>query len=71
VTRVAAGSPAEKVGIVSGDVITNLNGKAVSDVNELNKILHSFQIGQIVTVTYYHGIAPNTVTITLAASPPN
>jgi serine protease Do len=70
VTRVAAGSPAEKIGIVAGDVITAINGKTVADVNELNQELHKNQIGQSVTLTYYHGIAPNTVTITLAPSPP-
>jgi len=70
VTRVAAGSPAEKIGIVAGDVITAIDGKSVADVNELNKELHSHLIGQSVTLTYYHGIAPNTVTITLAPSPP-
>ncbi len=70
VTRVAAGSPADKIGIKPGDVITAIDNKAVANVAELNKILHNYQIGQSVTLTYYQGIAPNTVTITLAASPP-
>jgi serine protease Do len=70
ITRVAKDSPADKIGIVAGDVITAVNGKTVANVNELNKLLHSYQIGQSVTLTYYHGIAPNTVTITLAPSPP-
>jgi serine protease Do len=70
VTQVAAGSPADKIGIVAGDVITAVNGKTVVNVNELNEIIHSSQIGQSATLTYYHGIAPNTVTITLAPSPP-
>jgi serine protease Do len=70
VTQVATGSPADKIGIVAGDVITAIDGKSVADVNELNEILHTDQIGQSVLLTYYHGIAPNTVTITLAPSPP-
>jgi serine protease Do len=70
VTRVAAGSPADKIGIIAGDVITAVDNKAVADVNELNKILHSKQIGDSVTVTYYHGVSANTVTLELVASPP-
>ncbi|HSW57965.1 MAG TPA: trypsin-like peptidase domain-containing protein [Dehalococcoidales bacterium] len=70
VTRVAAGSPADKIGIKAGDVITAIDKKPVADVIELNKILHTYQIGQSVLITYFRGVAPNTVMITLAASPP-
>jgi len=70
VTRVVSGSPADKVGIQAGDVITSIDGKEVADVPEMSKILHGYQIGQQVMVTYYRGITANTVTVTLEASPP-
>jgi serine protease Do len=71
VTRVASGSPAEQAGILAGDVITNLENKPISNVDDFNDILHTLEIGQQVTLTYYRGVAANTVTITLAASPPS
>jgi serine protease Do len=70
ITRVAAGSPAEKAGIAAGDVITSIDGKSVEDVNGMNKILHSHQIGDSVDITFYHGNSANNVTINLVASPP-
>lgn len=70
VTRVVSGSPADNVGIQAGDVITAIDGRGVTDVSDLNEILHEHQIGDQVTLTYYRGVAVNTVTITLAPSPP-
>jgi serine protease Do len=69
ITQVVRGSPAEQIGLKPGDVITAIDGKSIASVDELNEILHGYQIGQQVTITYYRGIAPNTVTITLVASP--
>jgi len=40
-------------------------------VDDFNDILHTLEIGQQVTLTYRRGVAANTVTITLAASPPS
>jgi serine protease Do len=51
VTQVARGSPADNVGIRAGDVITNVGGKSVTSVDDVNKILHGYQIGQQVTIT--------------------
>jgi serine protease Do len=70
VTQVVAGSPAEKAGLQAGDVVTEVDGKPVAGVDDLNKIVHGDQIGQVVTLTYYRGSVAGTVTITLEASPP-
>ena len=69
VTQVASDSPADKAGIRARDVITAIAGKAVGSVDDLNSIVHGYQIGQQVDITYYHGKAKNTVSITLAPSP--
>jgi serine protease Do len=70
VTQVASGSPADKAGIQAGDVITAINGEDVTSVDDLNNIIHGYQIGQQVEITYYRGTAKNTVSITLVPSPP-
>jgi serine protease Do len=70
VAQIAQGSPADKAGIQAGDVITAVNDKNVTSVDDLNNILHDYQIGQQVNVTYYRGPAKNTVSLTLVASPP-
>jgi serine protease Do len=70
VTQIAQGSPADKAGIQAGDVITAVNDKNVTNVDDLNNILHEYRIGQQVNVTYYRGPAKTTVSLTLVASPP-
>jgi serine protease Do len=70
VTQLVSGSPADKAGIKAGDVITAIDGKEVANVDDLNKIIHGYAIGQQVSITYYRGTAKNTVSVTLASSPP-
>jgi serine protease Do len=70
VTQVISGSPADKAGIHAGDVVTAVNGKDIASIDDFNNIIHGYQIGQQVSLTYYRGNAENTVSVTLAASPP-
>ncbi len=70
VTGIVGGSPADKAGIQTKDVITAINGKEVASVDDVTSILHGYQIGQQVQITYYRGSAQATVPVTLAASPP-
>jgi serine protease Do len=70
ITQVVSGSPADNVGLKAGDVITAVDGRGVASVSDLNEIIHGHQIGDQITITYYRGVAANTVTITLAPSPP-
>jgi len=70
VTRVASGSPADKAGIKARDVITAIDGKEVTSVDDLNKIIHNYAIGQQISITYYRGPDKNTVQLMLAKSPP-
>ncbi len=70
VTQVVSGSPADKAGMKAGDVITAIDNKEVTSVDDLNKIIHNDAIGQQVSVTYYRGPTKNTVSLTLVSSPP-
>ncbi len=70
VTRIAAGSPAEKAGITAGDVITAIDKREVTSAEDLNIIIHECRIGQQIQVTYYRGSVKNQVSLELIASPP-
>ncbi len=70
VTQIASGSPADKAGIMAGDVITAIGGKDISNVDDLYSILRGYQIGQEISITFYRGSVQSTVSIILATSPP-
>ncbi len=64
--RVEAGSPAEKAGLQSGDVITSVNGKAVHTGNDLVNPIASTPIGGSVKVTYVRDKKEHDATLTVA-----
>ncbi|HEY0405750.1 MAG TPA: PDZ domain-containing protein [Pyrinomonadaceae bacterium] len=47
-----AGSPADKAGLVGGDVVTTFDGKPVKDPSEFMKLLAATPIGKTVEVIY-------------------
>lgn len=49
---VAAGSPAEKAGLKSGDIITKINDSSVGPNGSLSSIIGEYRPGDTVTVTY-------------------
>jgi len=51
IDSVTAGGPAEQAGLKVGDVILKLNGKEVSDTNELRNTVAAMQPGAEVTLT--------------------
>lgn len=70
VVDVLGGSPAAKVGIASGDVITALNGNKVSTPTALSKMLAGDRPGKSVSVTWVNGSGTShTATVTLEAGP--
>jgi len=46
------GSPADKAGLVGGDIITNFDGKAVSDEDEMSELLRSTPVGKTVDIQF-------------------
>ncbi|MBI5639771.1 MAG: DegQ family serine endoprotease [Nitrospirae bacterium] len=52
---VAKGSPAEKAGIKSGDIIVEFNGKKVKDVGHLRNMVAQSKIGSEVSITISRG----------------
>lgn len=51
IAQVVEGSAAEEAGIVAGDIITKLNDKKVSSMEELKNEINEFNVGDEVTVT--------------------
>ena len=65
VTQVTRGGPADIAGIKSGDVITAVNGAAVTTADGLQLLLQTFKVGQQVSVTIYRGSGKLTLSVTL------
>lgn len=51
---VVAGSPGAKAGIVSGDIITAIDGNVVDSMNGLKTALVRYSTGESATVTFWH-----------------
>jgi len=72
VTKVSAGSPAEKAGVKQGDVIVALNGQSIDQDNTLFGVLMRHQVGEKVTLTVIRsGGARRTFDVTLGQRPGN
>ena len=65
VTSVVEGSDAAEQGLQKGDVITALNGEAVTGVDSLRTLKNRYQAGDTVTLTVYRQGETITVEITL------
>jgi S1-C subfamily serine protease len=66
VVNVVAGSPAEKAGILRGDIIIKANGQSVNDQNGgLAKVVSSLKVGDILTLTIWRSGAEKDITLTL------
>jgi len=66
---VESNTPAQSVGIKSGDVITEINGKKVADANDLRLTVSELAPGTKVTVRLVRDSHEKTVTLTLAELP--
>jgi 2-alkenal reductase len=69
VQQVAPNSPADKAGLVAGDIISKLDGQAVGTDNPLASVLMTHKVGDTVSVTYIRGGSTNTVKVTLVERP--
>lgn len=53
VEKIAQGSPAEKAGIKTGDLIVKADGEAVSSINDINNIKNRHKKGDTMTFSIY------------------
>jgi serine protease Do len=64
--RVEAGSPAEKAGLQSGDVITSVNGKPIHTGSDLVNPIASTAVGNSIRVTYIRDKKEHEASLTVA-----
>jgi putative serine protease PepD len=65
---VLAGSPAAKVGIKPGDIITEFAGKKITNSDELVVAIRSHSVGERVSITVLRGGSKKVFSLTLVAS---
>ena len=70
ISTVVAGGPSAKAGLVTGDVITSVNGAAVTTGTSLQKVMLTLNSGQTVKVGFTHAGATHVVSVTLGSGPP-
>ena len=65
---VLRGGPAAKAGMKSGDIITEIEGRAITSPEELIVAIRAQNVGDSIKVTYKRGAISKTVTLVLTAS---
>jgi serine protease Do len=66
---VTAGSPADKAGIKTGDVIRKINGQTVSDRDQLTAMVTNMDPGSVATLDILRDGHPMTIKVTLGERP--
>jgi serine protease Do len=69
ITSVTNGSPADKVGLRPGDVITKMDDENISTTQDLISAIGSHQIGDQVEIVYYRGNVQKVANVRLEESP--
>ena len=65
VLEVSKDSPADKAGIVAGDIITNYDGKEITEMRYLPRMVAETKEGKTVPITFWHKNASKTTQITI------
>ena len=66
VQSVSAGSPAEKAGLQTGDIITKVNGADISTANALLKAINGAKAGDIMKLTVYRQGNTREINVTIS-----
>jgi len=71
ITNVVTGSPAQKAGLKTGDIIVAANGQPVKTIDDLIAAVRKTPVGGQIAVTYYEGNSKKTVNVTVQEEPKN
>ena len=69
ISSVSSGSPASSAGIQPGDVVTAINGQAISSTEQFIATVDNYAPGQQITVTVKRGGQTHTIKLTLGTRP--
>lgn len=69
IRSVVAGGPADQAGIRQGDIITEIDGKAVAAIEDINGMKPSMKIGQEIQVTLFRAGKTEKVRLVLQRQP--
>jgi putative serine protease PepD len=69
ITQVRPGTPAAQAGLRAGDLVTEIDGKAISSGDELTSAIGAKQPGDSVSITYTREGSSHTVEVELATRP--
>ena len=65
IAQVIKNTPAEKAGVHEGDIVTKVNGKSVSDQNDLMNTIASMAPGETAKLSMFRDGQPMTIDVTL------
>ena len=66
---VEPGGPADRAGLLVGDIITAIDGKAVADTDDVQAALGIEAVGRTLELSLVRGGAPATVAVTAGERP--
>ena len=69
ITTVVSGSPADKAGLKAGDVITSIDGNAITTADDLTAEVGAHQPSDVVTVTVTRNGSSKDIKVTLGVRP--
>ena len=69
IVEVASGSPADKAGLKTGDVVTAIGGQEVNTSEEMRLVIQGHQVGDQVKIVYFRGREQKTTQATLGETP--
>lgn len=69
VTKVVDGSPAERSGIVDGDIILRMDGAPVNSIRDLIEEIHQRKIGQTIRIAVFRRDREQSFEVTLSKMP--
>jgi len=69
VDTVVSGAPSDKAGLKAGDVITAIDGKAITNADVLTASVNTYKPGDKVTVTVHRGGSTKSISVTLGSRP--
>ncbi|MCO5992734.1 S1C family serine protease [Actinoallomurus rhizosphaericola] len=71
IAGVQKGTPAASAGLQEGDIVTQIDGKAIQDAQSLSAAIRGHQPGDKISLTFVRGGSKHTVSVTLTANAGN